>query len=455
MHIENGIDLLIHGNIVLPLEVLNDSWVSVKDGVIRGLHRNDPKLDCKENLNYKGSYIFPGIIDDHVHSFSNPEERFEGSTASAALGGVTTIIEMPYDSPVAVTNAEVFSKKVELISNSAKVDVALLSTLKKNAKPDEIAPMIEKGACGFKLSLFETDVKRFPRIEDTVLWEILPELASRGMVVGFHAENDSIIEHLISKYKMEKKTYPLAHIETRPPVTETLSVLKLLELAFWTKVPLHIYHVSHPRSIELIKIFRDQGLNVSSETCPHYLIFSNADMHHLKSYVKINPCLRAKEEVDLMWKYLLSGDIDIVASDHAPWALGTKQSSNIFENASGCPGVQFIFPLMYNEIVVKRQKCPTLLSRLLAFNPARRFNIDYRKGSIEAGKDADFAIVNPTEEWTILGKDQMSVAKWSPYDGKKVKGKVVRTILRGKTIYDCEKGIATETAGMFIAGRKS
>ena len=444
------LDSLIHGDIVLPTEIVRDAWIAVKNGTISGIFSKNQGLVAKETIDCPGHLIFPGIIDEHVHSFSYPGEGFENSTASAAAGGVTTIIEMPYDSPSPVTSPAVFDNKIELIQKSAMVDVALLATLNKNAKIADVDPLIERGACGFKLSIFETDVNRFPRIEDHILWDILPEIARSDIVVGFHAENDGIIEHLIGLYKQEGKFYPKAHVETRPPVTETSAVLKLLELAFWTKVSLHIYHVSHPRSIDLIKFYKNQGVDVTSETCPHYLILNSNDMNRLKGRAKINPCLRSEEESAAMWMRLISGDIDIIASDHAPWPMEKKESENIFENASGCPGVQTLLSLMYNEIVVKRKMSPTILSRLMSLNPAKRFRLSHKKGSISIGKDADFAIIDPNIEWTIKGSNNLSSAKWSPYENMNIRGKIVTTILRGKTIYSHNRPFQFVKGGVFL-----
>jgi len=443
-------DTLFHGNIVLATEVMHDAWIAVKDGLVTDIFAKNPGFHANEIIDCSGHFILPGIIDDHVHSFSYPEEGFEKSTGSAAAGGVTTIIEMPYDSPSPVTSPAVFDKKVDLIEKSAMVDVALLATLRKNAKVNEVYPLAERGACGFKLSLFETDVNRFPRIEDNILWEVLPAIAKTNLVVGFHAENDIIIEHLISEYKQAGKFYPNAHVETRPPITETLSVLKLLELAFWTKASIHIYHVSHPRSIELIKAYKNQGVNVSSETCPHYLVLNDSDMDRLGAFAKINPCLRSKEESAMMWKYIVSGDVEIIASDHAPWPIARKENKNIFENASGCPGVQTLLSIMYNEMVSKRGMSPVVLANLMSLNPAKRFKLSTSKGSISIGKDADFAIIDPNDRWNLRGQDNISASKWSPYENMEIKGKLIRTILRGKTIYEHNKPFKFIRGGRFL-----
>lgn len=451
----NELDLFIKGDLVLPDGVVKDSAIGVKDGVVAGLYGPAENPLAKETIDCKGLLIFPGIVDAHVHSYSIPGvEGFEHSTPAAAAGGVTTFIEMPYDAGATTSTPETFQKKIELVRHLAMVDIAILATLKKEGPLDVIAPLVELGACGFKLSLFETDPERFPRIADGILWEILPMIAAHRVPVGFHAENDDLIFHLIHKYRKDRKTYPKAHCETRPPISETLAVLKLLELARWTGVRLHIYHVSHPRSIHLLKRFREDGVDVTAETCPHYLILHQEEMDRLKAFAKINPPLRTREATEEMWELLKSGAIDMVTSDHAPWPMDKKKAADIFDNPSGAPGVETLLPLLFSEGVVKRGLCPVKLAQILCEQPAKRFQLYPRKGHIALGADADFAILDPSIRWTIHGSELRSSARWTPYEGIMIQGKAVRTILRGKVIYDGKEVTAKAGDGNFIPAAK-
>jgi len=328
-----------------------------------------------------------------------------------------------------------------------------LATLRKQAEADEVAPLVREGACGFKMSVYETDPNRFPRIDDHVLWQVLPEIARHGVPVGFHGEIDLIIEDLMARAKRAGRTDPLAHYETRPPASETLAILKLLELAYWTKVKLHIFHTSQPRSVELAQWFKAQGVNVSVETCPHYLLLdADRDLPRVKAFAKINPSILKQPERDALWDHVLAGRVDLIASDHAPWLPDRKNKENIFENASGAPGLETSLPLMHDALVVKRGQDPSLVGRLLCSNPARRFCLAPRKGSITLGADADFAILDPRRPFTVDAKKSYSSAKWSPYDGWTTQGRVVRTILRGKTIFEGEKVVGQAGYGQFLPG---
>ena len=446
----SSVDLLIKGDLVLSDRILKDSYVGVVAGKIVGIYAAQQAPAATETIDATGKLVFPGMVDAHVHSYSNLHEQFENSTAAAAAGGVTTIIEMPYDQGAPVFTPETYREKIGWITEKAKVDVALLATLKKEGNIEAIAPLAELGACGFKLSAFETDPYRFPRIDDNVLLDVLPELAKTGLTVGFHAENDVIIEALISRYREQGNTSPKAHCETRPPISETLAVGKLLEFAYWTGVSLHIYHASHPRCIDMIDWYRQQGVNVSVETCPHYLLLTEDDMAEKKAFAKINPPMRSAEAVAGMWQALLDGRIDWVASDHAPWPLEKKNNPDIFSNGSGAPGVESILPLLYSEGVVKRGLDVVRLAQLLALRPAERFKLAPRKGAISVGADADFAILDPAVEWLFDAAVTQSSAKWSPYDGMRVQGKVVRTVLRGKTIFADGKVLAKGGDGCYV-----
>ncbi len=452
-----ALELTLQGTIVLPDRVLENGIIGVAGGKIQGVYPAGSEVSAPEQLDLSGNVIFPGLVDPHVHCLSNPGEGISQATASAAAGGVTTIIEMPYDKAGAINTPERLSAKKEMVARETHVDVALLATLAKRAAGEEIEPLLRLGPCGIKLSVYETDPVRFPRIDDDVLWELLPELARFGVVTGFHAENDTIIEHLIRRCKDEGKTHARDHCRSRPPVTESLAVGKLLELAWATRFPLHLHHVSHPRCFDLVRWYREQGLTgISVETCPHYLALNEEDMDRVGAFGKINPPLRDKAAVESLWDSVRAGEVDMVGSDHAPWSAEQKNNGsveNIFASASGAAGLEAIFAVMHTEGVVKRGLPLNRLAALLAENPARRFGFGDRKGRIEAGMDADFTVVDPAAEWVFDASGSLSSAKWSPYAGKRVKGKVVRTILRGRTIYAGGTLCAKPGDGRFIPVR--
>jgi allantoinase len=448
------LDVLVKGDVVLGHGVVRNGAVGVSVGKVVGIYAGSSAAPAAaETVDASDCLIYPGMVDAHVHCHSSQAETIELATQAAAAGGVTTILDMPYDIGAPVNTVEFFRNKVEEIRRVARVDVAMLATLRKQAEADEVAPLVREGACGFKMSVYETDPNRFPRIDDHVLWQVLPEIARHGVPVGFHGEIDLIIEDLIARAKRAGRTYPLAHYETRPPASETLAILKLLELAYWTKVKLHVFHTSQPRSVELVQWFKSQGVDVSVETCPHYLLLdAERDLPRVKAFAKINPSILKQPERDALWEHVLAGRVDLIASDHAPWLPDRKNQESIFDNASGAPGLETSLPLMHDALVIKRGQDPSRVARLLCGNPARRFCLAPRKGSIALGADADFAILDPRQSFTVEAKKSYSSAKWSPYDGWTTQGRVTRTILRGRTIFNGEKVEASGGYGQFLPG---
>lgn len=449
------LDLVVRGDLVLPDEVLTAGAVGIVDGRIAGIYQEDAIPAHQSALDAKGQYVLPGIIDAHVHCYSTPNEGFTAATRSAAAGGVTTFIEMPYDQGRPVIDEAAFVDKVERLEAESLIDVALLATIKKTGGLDQLAPMAEAGACGFKVSLYETDPNRFPRIPDFELLEAFGQVKQLGLPIGVHAENDELVQWFSARARERQGDDPLAHCQSRPPIVETSAVLKVLEFALETGVHLHIYHASLARSFDLVSWYRCQGADITAETCTHYLTLCEDDMARLGARGKINPPLRSAEERDKLWELVADGTVDLITSDHAPWMPSYKTKPNIFDNASGAPGVQTLAPMFYSEGVAKGRVSILDMAWLLAQRPAEVFGLAPRKGAIRVGADADLTIIDPKATWTLDEKEQLSTAGWSPYHGWSMQGRVTRTILRGQTVYDGEQVLVQPGTGSFVAPTKA
>lgn len=446
---------LFLGDVVTPHRVLPAGGVLVAAGRIAEVYAEQdlpaPSDGVGRVRDLRGSYLFPGVVDAHVHSFSEPREGFRAATRAAAAGGVTTVIDMPYDAAGPVNSPEALAEKITLIPEQAHVDVALHGTVRPGSGGDQIAAMVEAGACGFKVSLFETDPVRFPRIDDAELLRLLGRSREAGVVVGVHAEDGEIIGSLVAEALAGGSTRPVDHCLTRPPVSETASVALGLSIARAVGAPFHVFHVSLPESIDLIEAARSAGQDVSAETCPHYLLLSEDDMEALGARGKINPPLRGVDRVQALWQRLADGAIDMVTSDHAPWRLDRKaDAQNIFANASGAPGVQTLAPLLLSEGFGAGRMSLLRLAAVLSENPARRFRLGHRKGRIEVGMDADLVVFDPGVRWNVSAQEQESQAGWTPYEGRAMTGRITETIVRGHTVY--ADGRVTTAAGTFVRG---
>jgi allantoinase len=431
---EQQADLIVRGRLVLPGGEVRDGELVIRDGRIVAAGDPPGAWTARQTLDVGQRLVLPGVIDGHVHALSDPTEGITAATTAAASGGVTTIIEMPFDAGAPINSAERLLAKRERVAQEAVVDVALLATLRKRGGLDQVAPLAAAGACGFKLSLFETDSERFPQIPDDELLQAFRLIAETGLLVGVHAENTDVITSRVAELRAAGRTDGRAHCESRPNVSETEAILRALEFAQWAGARIHIFHVSLPRGVELANWYRSQGVPATTETCPHYLLLNEDDMPRLHAQGKINPPLRRPADSAGLWEQLADGRIDLATSDHAPWKPEKKNKPDIFDNASGTPGVETLLPLIYSEGVAKGRLSLARLVSVLCERPAELFGLAGRKGRLAPGADADFVVLDPEARWTLSASLLRSVAGWTPYEGLPMQGRVTHTYVRGQPV---------------------
>jgi allantoinase len=444
-----AVDLSIVGRIVSGEPEPSRGEVRISAGRIVEVHEGGPTGPAERRIDLGEAYILPGAIDCHVHSGSHAGEGIRALTASAAAGGVTTVIDMPYDVGAPVVSPEVLAAKRDTVRAEALVDVGLLGTVRPGSGANDVAPLVEAGAVGFKLSLFGTDPHRFPRIPDDQLLEVLAAIGEQGSVACVHAENEEIIKPLVSRAIEAGESYPLAHCRSRPPVSETQAVLTALEYARDTASTLHLCHLSLARSVDLARQYAGEGLRVSAETCPHYLCFSEQDMERQGGRLKINPPLRSPREQAQLWERLSAGAIDAVSSDHAPWPISDKTRPAIFENHSGVPGTETLVAVLAAGLL-SRGGSLTALSQLVAAAPARIFGISHRKGALAPGMDGDVMAYDPGQPYTLDETEMHSNAGWSPYHAMKLPGRVVLTVSRGEVVWDGRRLYGSPGRGLVV-----
>lgn len=443
-------DLVVEGDIVLAGgKVLKDGWLGVKNGLIA--ESSKTPLKGAQVVDASGYLILPGFVDGHVHTRSYEGEGITATTRAAAAGGTTTIVDMPFDKPARPVNSqERLRAKIADVGNEAMVDVGLWATFSPEGDLEKIAEMAAAGAAGFKVSTIEVDPVRFPRTPDGLLYEAFQEIFQTGLPVAAHQENQEIVFGQAEAFQACGDTKPIDHALSRPPVAETEAAGRLLELAYWTGVRLHMVHGTLPRTFDLIKWNREQGVDATGETCLQYLLLSMEALQEQGGRAKCNPPLRTKDDVEALWTLLHEGLIDVVTSDHSPYPLHRKETGDIFEALAGLPGVETLGTLLYSEGVAKNRIKLGQFVQFVASGPAALFGFG-QKGRIEIGADADFVVFDPDAEWILDENELHHSVDWSPYHGLHVQGRVISTWLHGRCIYEGGEIAAEPGTGRFIS----
>lgn len=448
---------LVLGHIVLAHGEITDGYVAVNQGKVARVGAGSAGLPEADTVHdFRGSYIFPAAIDAQVHSRSQAgQEDFIWSTQSAAVGGVGTIVDMPYDAGRLICNAERFRLKQSEAAAQAKVDFALYATIHPDEGAEKIDELAAAGAAGFKFSTFGTDPERFPRIPPVTLHECMRKIAAHGLVAAVHNEDDETVKTLIARLRAQGETAYTAHSASRPIYAENLAVTQIYELGADTGCRAHVVHCSNGRGYDICRSYREQGFPATIEACLHYLVLSEEDdVSRLGGRAKVNPPIRGRQEREALWRHLAAGNVTVVSTDHVSWSSDKKNHADMFDNASGATGLGLLLPLLADG-AAKRGIPFRHLARVLAYNPARLFNIGHCKGALEVGCDADLAVLRKDPYVYDAKKGNHHFADWSPYDGMTIDYQVTATMVRGQWVFRDGNVSVQPGFGRFICPQRS
>jgi len=440
----NKFDLVIKSDKVFIDGRLIDCFVGIKDGIITTISKE--KLKAEEVIDAEGKIVLPGTVDPHVHIRApghDERETFESGTKDAALGGVTTVIEMPISTPPP-HSPEIVKRRTDVADKEAVVDIAFFGAAGTDCL-DDIIPCSKSGIVAFKTFLHEAPPGRkeefigltAPNTGDQ--YELMKKVAQTGVMIGFHTENNDMINKNIAILRSEGKTSPIYHGRSRPPVVEIETASKILLFAEKTGAKVEICHITTPEVVELVNKAKCKGVYVIAETCPHYLFLNENALNKIGVFAKVNPPLRSEEERQGMWEMVNNGSIDIIGSDHAPYTKEEKEmgSEDIFTPPAGFPGLSTRLPLLFTAVKEGKIRLDRMVE-LICENPAKIFGLYPKKGTITVGSDADFVIFDPGKK-DIISKDKMFTKCRDSalvYDGWEVYGKPEKTIVRGKVVFD-------------------
>lgn len=383
--------------------------------------------------------VMSGLVDTHVHLDEPGRAEWEGfdtGTRAAAAGGVTTIVDMPLNSLPATTTVEALHAKRRAADGRCWVDVGFWGgVVPGNA--DTLAPLFHAGALGFKCFLVPSGVDDFPCVTERDLREALPILAKLAATLLVHAELPDPIERATAELGAADPAHYASYLASRPDDAEVEAVELMAHLAAQTGARVHIVHLSSARSIPIIERARRSGVKMTGETCPHYLYFAADDVPRGATAYKCAPPIRSNADREALWRALDRGLIDQVVSDHAPSLPSMKcfESGNFLKAWGGISSLQLGLPIVWTRARDRGWSFRDLSARMSAA-PADLAGLAGRKGRLAHGHDADVVVWNPEEEFVVEAGRLYHRHPVTPYDGKRLAGRVEMTFLRGIRIYD-------------------
>lgn len=435
-------DLVLENVRLVTEEATRDCVIGVADGEIARIAEPGVLLAARRILNCAGKLVLPGFIDLHVH-FNEPgltrrEDYFTGSS-SAAAGGVTLFADMPLSNePYTLTEAAV-RDKFERAAKGAVVDHAVWAGLVED-NTDGMAAMAGAGAYGFKAFTCDGG-DGFPMPLPGTLRRGFERAAALGSFVGVHCEDQAVMDRVAAEDFSgvdEISRFLAIHC----PEAEIEATRRVVALSEETGGHLHVCHASLPAVVDMVAEARKRGAPVTVETCPQYLLCTTDDLRRIGGRLKCTPPVRSAEDVEGLWRRLAAGDIDFIGTDHSPAETFEKERETFDACWGGLNGVQFLFPLLYTEGVVRRGLPVELLVRLYSAAPARFIGQYPKKGALAEGSEATFVVFDPEAEWTIRADDLLTKHRQTPYDGMRCTGRVEQTWLRGELVcaYDPDAG---------------
>jgi len=425
-------DTIIRNGTVVREHGLELADVAIADGKFIEI---GPQLhgDARETIDARGLHVFSGVIDPHVHFNEPGRTEWEGfATGSAALaaGGGTCFFDMPLNSSPPVLDGESFDLKLAAAKAKSVTDFALWGGLTPN-NLDKLEELAERGVIGFKAFMCDSGIDEFPRSDHWTLHQGMEKAAQLGLPVAVHAED----QELIDGRTLEARTLPshaaASWLASRTPLAEIVAIQAALLMAQGSKCSLHVVHVSTIFGVNSVSEFRSAGVDVTCETCPHYLLLNVHDAHHVGTAAKCAPPIRIDANREMLWQAVIDNKFDLIASDHSPAPPSMKGTGDFFKDWGGVAGVQSTLP----ALLTCRPELPLqMIGALTSGKVARRFRLR-GKGEIAVGFDADLTLVDTEAQYVLRRDDLLDRHKLSPYVGRTFHGLVRRTLVRGSTVF--------------------
>lgn len=449
------VDLLLHNARIVTQTQVIQGYLTVSDGKISAVGPGvPPSLNAAQIVDAGGKLLLPGAIDTHPHFFEPGAEQREDlthGTRAAANGGFTTVLDMPNTPEDPVMDPASFARKLDRAARESLVDFAFWgSATPKNRQ--QMAQLQELGCVGYKAFTIDAG-PTFPWSDEYDQLKEMEEVARFGGIFGAHAENAGMVERFTADHL--KEPWSLAvHDASRPWQAELTAIHTLLLYARLTGCKLHICHMSIPEGARLIRVARRDGVDVTVETCAHYLTLNTQDNAALGTFARINPPLRSRNQMERLWEFVLDGTIDYLGTDHAPYLEEDKlpPDGDPRKAACGAPEIDLAIPLLLEEGVQKRGMSLCRFAAFTATNAAKRFGLYPRKGVIAPGADADFYLADENAPWVYSRKNSFSKSKLARFahEGRVMRCKICATYVRGEAVYANGKILREPGFGQYV-----
>jgi allantoinase len=424
------------------LLVRSEQDIGVSEGRIVALAKN-LSGSAKSEIAACELAIFPGIIDAHVH-FNEPGrtdwEGFATGSRAAAAGGTTTVFDMPLNAHPPTTNRESFELKRAAAEVSSLVDFGLWGGLIPG-NLDQLEALRDCGVVGLKAFMCNSGIGDFESVDEKTLRSGMKRAAALDLLVAVHAESEEMTSALTGAARAAGRKEVRDYLDSRPIAAELEAVRIAIDLTAETGCRLHIVHVSCGSGVALVADARSRGVDVTCETCPHYLVLTERDMEQLGAVAKCAPPLRPSDDRRQLRDRL--SDITTIGSDHSPSPPEMKQSDNFFDVWGGISGCQHLLPLLIDAEIPREE-----IGRLTSGDVASRFRVP-AKGAIAVGNDADFTFVDLKGQEVVAAESLHYRHQQSPYVGRSLQSRVRRTFLRGQMIHEDGK-FAAPPMGRFV-----
>ena len=421
--------------VVLP-DGMRPAVIRVDHGVIQSITEGVAFTPADRVIDAGAAVIMPGLVDTHVHINEPGRTEWEGfttATRAAAAGGVTTLVDMPLNSIPATTNVDAFGAKRRAAEGQCHVDVGFWGGVVPG-NTAELEPLARAGALGFKCFLSPSGVDEFQHVNEHDLRLAMPVVGSLRLPLLAHAEWPPLLRDVDPR--ADPRVYS-TWLRTRPPAAEHAAIDLLMDLAGHAAARLHIVHLASADALPAIQKSRALGLDITVETCPHYLTGCAEAIAAGATAWKCAPPIRERDHRERLWRALGDGQIDLVATDHspAPPALKHLDDGDFIAAWGGIASLQLSLPVMWTG--ARQRGIPfERLAGWMCAAPARLAGLADRKGTIATGHDADLVIIDPDREFTVDASRLYHRHAVTPYDGARLHGVVLKTMLRGEIVYE-------------------